>query len=680
MKNKFVQFVFASVLAICVCSTPSLALRVPPNKAKIEAEAKQIQEMVATNYVDGLIDMLSSGEFPSKVGAAEHLGKIGDKSALPELERMNEEHGGWVLTEIHHDKSGAFAVAICKILTKYLPPGKQIEGLFDLLEGKGPAVPKTAEFTTMIVNGTSRKVKRNLGYNFDVGKRVAAELDEFDDSSIVSRLRKSINKGAAIPAVWMEVREMDTEGAIAQCVKIARDEGGAQRYGAIHCLGKFGEGFIDALDQLAIEGHREAITVLGYQKEKSKVFELLCWHLINNKNYFVRSEAVHAVSYVRLKEHRVESLKILVAALYDPSKNIRRNAARALKNRAYKQNKQYFDEIEDSLLIALKHPDVNVRENITTALTRLGCTRLDEEVPKPPEIRTDLEEFSKIPLTAEQRLEAKTEPLEKQAVKALKMGPAEEAIKLYKALLELRPDYEQYVKALKKAQAHQAAAVAAKEKWYPDAPYIGLKGRYSYLLASEPEDTSTLKEEFDLALFLHGDGFDDWSSIFGGDPKGKDQYFKALKLYEHIVEYYPENEYLVIRSKAAIGGLGYNLYRNAESKVLAYIDVFATPVEEVVDSTDHRRNKPLEEAGGKTQAQLDFERYYKDFIRARIIKMCCVAYNLERQSLLDEIIESCAETDPKIVEMAKAAKIKIKIQEQKMAEEAEREKAVGHHQ
>ena len=191
---------------------------------------------------------------------------------------------------------------------------------------------------------------------------------------------------------------------------------------------------------------------------------------------------------------------------------------------------------------------------------------------------------------------------------------------------------------------------------------------------------STLKEKFDLALFLHGDGFDDWSNIFGDDPKGKDQYVKALKLYEHIVDYYPENEYLVIRANAAIGGLNLNLYKDGESYVLAYIGVFATPVEKVVDSTDERRNKPLEEAGGKTQAQLDFEAC-KNGMRARTIELASVdmrseEYRPERHTLFDEIIERCAQTDPKIVEMAKAAKAKI---EQEQQIEAEREKATGHH-
>jgi len=92
---------------------------------------------------------------------------------------------------------------------------------------------------------------------------------------------------------------------------------------------------------------------------------------------------------------------------------------------------------------------------------------------------------------------------------------------------------------------------------------------------------------------------------------------------------------------------------------LAYIDVFATPVEEVVDSTDDRRNKPLEEAGGKTQAQLDFERLYKNFARDWVIERCTTAPEPMRQMLFNEIMEKCAQTDPKIVEMAKIARRKL---------------------
>jgi len=168
---------------------------------------------------------------------------------------------------------------------------------------------------------------------------------------------------------------------------------------------------------------------------------------------------------------------------------------------------------------------------------------------------------------------------------------------------------------------------------------------------------STLKEEFDLAQFLNGESFEGWSNIFGKNPKGRDQYEKALKLYEHIVEYYPENEYKVIRSKAAIGGSKLNLYRDTKACVLTYIDVYAIPTEDVVDSTDEKRNRPIEKRGDKTQAQLDFERYYKDSLRDRVIELC--TRGQARPDLLNVIIERCARTDPKIFEMAKAAQTQI---------------------
>jgi tetratricopeptide (TPR) repeat protein len=260
-------------------------------------------------------------------------------------------------------------------------------------------------------------------------------------------------------------------------------------------------------------------------------------------------------------------------------------------------------------------------------------------------------------LTAEQRLRAKTEPLEKDAAKALKMGTPEKALELYTQLLKLRPAYEPYEQALEKAKAYIKAAAETTVKWFPDAPYIGLKGRYSYLLAREPRDTSTLREEFEVVQYLGHEAFIGWTNIFGKNRRGRDQYEKAMELCEHIVQYYPENEYLVIRSKAEIGGLKLNLYKDVRACILAYIDIYAMPVEDVVDSTDERRNKLLDNQGSKTQTQLDFERYYKDHLRDRLIELCTSGKG--RSDLLDEIIKRCAQTDPKIVNMAKTAKAQI---------------------
>ena len=661
MKNKYTLPAMTSLILVALLSKTTLAQRMEPDKAIIEAQSNQIQQMVVAGDIEGLIQMLSTGEFLSKVTAAEYLADIGDERALPELKRLNKDNGGWIIKEIHEYRSGAFAVAICKILTRNQTKKKQIEALFELLEGRGPAVPESIE-QRIIVNGAplddavQEKLRRKLfSINIDVGKRVAIELDKFNDPSIVRRLRQCENRGASPHAVWMEVRDMAVEDAIARCMEISRDEGGEQRYGAIHCLNNFGADSIEALNQLALEGHGEAITVLNNYKEDEEVFDILCWHLTNNTNSGVRSNAVFSVGYVKSDQLRLKSLQTLVGALYDPSKNIRRSAARTLSSRAYKQNKSTFDQIEDSLLIALKHPDADVREPILEALQRLGCERLNEHVPEPPPIRTDLEEQSRPPLTAEQRLKAKTEPLEKEATGAMEKGPPEKAVTLYTELLELRPGYEPYQKAIDIAKDYVKAAEQAKEQWYPDAPYIGLKGRYSYYLASTPNDLSMLKEKFELAQFLGSEHFDGWSNIFGKEPKGKDQHVKTLKLYEHIVKYYPANEYLVIRSKDGVGGLRLNLYKDIEAFIRTQIDIYAMPVENVVDSTDDRRNIPLVEQESKTKAQLDFERYYKDMARDRVIDLC----TRKHPELLNDIITRCASTDPKIMEMAKEAKVKI---------------------
>lgn len=657
------------VLAISAFSVVSHASRAPYDKATLEAESKQVAEIAAAGDVDGLIQILTGGLFPSKVLAAEYLGEIGDQSALPTLEGLNEEHGAWTNSfSTGQEYSGAFAVAICRILTRDHSTDEQIEALFELLEGRGPAVPKSAEFTTTTVNNIQQDIHNSrLKRNYDVGKRVAAELDQFDDSTIVERLRQTENRGAAIPAVWMEVREMESADAIARCVEITRDERGAQRYGAIHCLDKFGTDAIDALDQLAKEGHPDAVTVLGYQKENPRVFDLLCWHLLNNNNSQVRWASVSPTAYVQSDNCRLKSLKTLIAALYDSNENIRRNASSLLNSRAYRQNKSYFDQIEESLLIAaLRHPDQEVRGNLMKAVVRLGYEWSDEQVGESPAIRTDIDADSQ---AKELEFKALLNSLEKTAANQLKTGPPEEAIKLYEELLVLKPACEAYELALEKAKAYVKAAETATEYWYPDAPYIGLKGRYSYYLAGIPEDTTDLKEKFELAHEqLATTYYPEWSGIFSKKPKPTDQYVKALRLFEHIVEYYPENEYLVIRSREAIGGFNFNLYRDKETYVLAGIDLLTVDVKDIVDSTNECRNEPLKDFGGRTQAQLDFEQFYKDAVRDRLIEICTShARELKNagqydQNLFDEIIERCDQTDPTIVEMAKNAKAKLELE------------------
>ncbi len=385
---------------------------VPVDVERIKAEAQAIREMAASGDIDGLIEMLSAGMFPSKVAAAEHLGEVAEERALPVLEKLNKLHGSWLFgaksVSAYYEgsrTSGAFAVAICKILTRDLPAEEQVEAWFDVLEGRGPVMPPVDQLfdlngTGPVVRAPGRDLSKEFPMqkftsSFDVGKRVAAELSTFDDRSIVARLRQTENRGAAIAAVWMEVRDTGIEQAIERCMEITRNEGGAQQYGAIQCLGRLGEPAIYALDELALEGHAEAISTCDVFGNNPEVLDILCWHLTNNENSRVRLKVISPalLEPVHLSRFREPSfIQALTMALYDPNELVRRRAAVLLRNAAYEKGKSQLIEYEEELLIALRHPDEEIRPYIAQALKQLGSERLDEKVADPPEIRIDLEE------------------------------------------------------------------------------------------------------------------------------------------------------------------------------------------------------------------------------------------------------------------------------------------------
>jgi len=105
--------------------TSSRARRGAPDAAKLEAEAREIEALADAVDIGGLVEVLSRGEFPSKVVAAEALGRIGDERALPALKEQNAKHGGWQIDgqplTFGRDSSGAFAWAIWRILARDLP-------------------------------------------------------------------------------------------------------------------------------------------------------------------------------------------------------------------------------------------------------------------------------------------------------------------------------------------------------------------------------------------------------------------------------------------------------------------------------------------------------------------------------------------------------------------------------
>jgi len=63
-------------------------VREPDLRQRLAAEFEWIEQTYAVGDIDGLVAMLSEGQFASKVLAAKYLGQIGDERALPELDRL----------------------------------------------------------------------------------------------------------------------------------------------------------------------------------------------------------------------------------------------------------------------------------------------------------------------------------------------------------------------------------------------------------------------------------------------------------------------------------------------------------------------------------------------------------------------------------------------------------------
>ena len=164
------------VAVLTMASSACLASKVQPDKALVEQESRKIKQMKADSDIDGLIAMLSNGTFPSRVKAAACLKDMGDKRALPELERANKQYGGWETRVACEDRNGIFAIAIWKILTKDLPEKQKVDALLELIEGKGPIAPKTEGHDTVIVNGVSQNIPRQTRPNYLVGACAEEEL------------------------------------------------------------------------------------------------------------------------------------------------------------------------------------------------------------------------------------------------------------------------------------------------------------------------------------------------------------------------------------------------------------------------------------------------------------------------------------------------------------------------
>jgi hypothetical protein len=213
-------------------------------------------------------------------------------------------------------------------------------------------------------------------------------------------------------------------------------------------------------------------------------------------------------------------------------------------------------------------------------------------------------------------------------------------------------------------EAEQESSVARDPNaifgtWDPDAPYLPLKDKYTQMLSNESKDIKYLSEEYELAMYFDTQYFDGWTNIFGKDAKNWDQHAKAFKLYEHIINKYPSNEYKVLCAKVQKSGLLSILKRDRRLAIEGYLEVILTPVLEVVDSTSRQRDVPLESESGLTQVQMDFKQRLQNSSRNCVINLCQSADYLEAYALLGLIIEKCENVDAEMTDLAFLAKTEL---------------------
>jgi hypothetical protein len=180
----------AAAAVIIIAALIGAHVLIGPRETLVETEKKQIEARAAAGDVDGLVRMLSEGQFASKVLAAKYLGEIGDERALPELERLYlaaEEHLPEGYTE------NPFAGPIKKIKSRIEPE-----------PGEGMTIPDANETVVVDVNekpvvDANRPVA--VDANEAVGANVPAETEGVLDFFVVHKVTGEPVTGAVLDII-----------------------------------------------------------------------------------------------------------------------------------------------------------------------------------------------------------------------------------------------------------------------------------------------------------------------------------------------------------------------------------------------------------------------------------------------------------------------------------------------
>ena len=95
MKEQFIQICVLVVLIGGVIRGSAVASKIQPDKALVEQESREIEQMKTDKDIDGLIDMLANGTFPSKVTVATYLkdmaARLGKKTGQERMHFLSTE-------------------------------------------------------------------------------------------------------------------------------------------------------------------------------------------------------------------------------------------------------------------------------------------------------------------------------------------------------------------------------------------------------------------------------------------------------------------------------------------------------------------------------------------------------------------------------------------------------------
>lgn len=196
-------------------SAPDATAPTKETAAKLEEELNDVIAMFTDGDVNGLVAVLSEGQFESRLAATYFLAQIGDSRAIGALEKMNDEYGGGEPNNVFaaaiknikkrsepNQQKAALAAADKETFEKSPPieakepitrrgimtdaNGQAVRGTVSLETGRKIETDESGAFEIPVPAGGPQDV--HIGYAFDTARKIGRSFlcgDEGNDLDIV---------------------------------------------------------------------------------------------------------------------------------------------------------------------------------------------------------------------------------------------------------------------------------------------------------------------------------------------------------------------------------------------------------------------------------------------------------------------------------------------------------------